>query len=509
MDQDSNKKHLRSVLLPFALLPAVWVAGCAHVAPPAASTPEERPPVAATNPAPQTPIMVKAAPARPAAEATAAESPKVEAEADSAPTTADSVTVAQPEEFPDIWARIRRGFGMKKLDSPLVGAHEQWFANNPEYMGRMMERARLYLHHIVAEVEKRGIPTEIALLPAIESAYQPYAYSRARAAGLWQFIAPTGRLYGLKMNWWYDGRRDVMASTQAALDYLEKLYNEFDGDWHLALAAYNAGEGKINRMIEYNRARGKPTDYQSLKLRRETINYVPKLQAMANIIANPEKYGVQLADIPNKPYFARVETDSQIDLGVVAKLVDMPVSELQVINPGFTRFATDPNGPHHLLVPADKKDALVEGLSNLAKEDRIQYRHHEVRRGDTLHEIARRYGITVEAIRAANNLHSNLLRAGQDLLIPISTRPLQPVIASAPRAQPVAASAASKSQPVLHLVRAGETLWGIARRYNVLVEQIRQWNLLGPQDVLKLGQKLRIWPTGGPSAAVPNLTPNS
>lgn len=393
---------------------------------------------------------------------------------------------------------------MPPLESPLVERHARWFAGNPEYMSRMTERARLYLHYIVEEVEKRGMPTELALLPAIESAYQPYAYSRARAVGLWQFMAPTGRVYGLKMNWWYDGRRDVIASTRAALDYLEKLYTEFDGDWHLALAAYNAGEGRVGRMMAYNRGRGKPTDYQSLnKLKPETINYVPKFQAMVNIIADPAKYDVQLADIPNKPYFARVETDAQIDLGVVAKLVDMPVSELQVINPGFTRFATDPDGPHHLLVPAEKKDTLIEGLNGLPKEDRVQYRHHLVVRGDSLHGIAGRYNVSVEALRTANNLRSNLLRVGQDLLVPVSTRQLTPVIASAPRSQPVAARAPGAGQPVIHKVRAGETLWGIARQYNVEIERLREWNLLGADDVLRLGQRLRIWPQGVPSATLP------
>jgi peptidoglycan lytic transglycosylase D len=411
-----------------------------------------------------------------------------------------------PELYPDIWARIRAGFSMPKLDSPLVAVHEKWFANNPDYMQRMMERSRLYLYHIVQEVEKRGLPTELALLPAIESGYQPYAHSRARAVGLWQFIAPTGRLYGLRMNWWYDGRRDVEASTQAALDYLEKLYNDFDGDWDLALAAYNAGEGKISRMMDYNRAHGRPTDYQSLRLRRETVNYVPKLQAMVNIIANPEKYGVKLAEIPNKPYFTRVDTGSQVDLGVVAKLTDMPVTDLQVINPGFTRWATDPNGPHYVLVPVDKKDALVEGLANLPDEQRVRWRGHQVRRGETLSDIARHYGVAVETIRSSNRLTSNLIRTGQNLLIPVSLRPLPPVV----NAQTVRATQAAPSSGmpyVIHQVRAGETLSSIARRYNVLVRQLAKWNLMSVTDVLRLGQRLRIWTSGEPSASLDDATP--
>jgi membrane-bound lytic murein transglycosylase D len=408
----------------------------------------------------------------------------------------------------DIWARLRKGFTMKPLDSPQVEREIKWFVNNPEYMQRMMDRAKLYLYYIADEVEKRGMPMEIALLPAIESAYKANAYSRARASGLWQFMPGTGRLYGLKANWWYDGRRDVQASTQAALDYLEKLYNDFDGDWHLALAAYNAGEGKVGRMMKYNERKGKPTEYQHLKLKRETLHYVPKLMAMVSIVADPAKYGVQLASIPDEPYFARVETGSQIDLGVVAKLVDVPIDDLHDINPGYTRWATDPNGPHHLLVPADKKDALIAGLSNLPEEERVQWLHHVVKRGDNLHEIARRYRVTVPVVRTANNLRSNLLRSGQDLLIPISARPLKPeVIRTAYRGS--SARAAQRTEPVIHRVRRGDTLSSIARRYDVLVSQIAKWNLMQLDDVLRLGTKLKIWTSGGPTASIEVSTPNS
>ena len=398
----------------------------------------------------------------------------------------------EPREYSDIWNRIRAGYAMPRLEGRAVALHEQWFANNPEYMARMMERARMYLYYIVDEIEKRGLPTELALLPAIESAYQPYAASRARAVGLWQFIAPTGRLYGLKNNWWYDGRRDIQASTLAALDYLEKLAADFNGDWHLALAAYNAGEGRITRALEYNRRKGLPADYQSLKVKRETRNYVPKLMAMANIVADPERYGVQLAQIPNEPFFASVDTGSQIDLGVVARLTELDIGDLQSINPGFNRWATDPEGPHHLLIPVAKKDAFVAGLNNLPEAERVQWRGHEVRRGDTLHEIARRYGVTVDSIRTSNNLRGNMLRAGQGLIIPVSHRTLTPAVRRAPEPAP---QASGKPGAVIHYVRVGDTLSGIARRYNVLINQLMQWNLIEPGDVLRLGQKLRIWPT--------------
>jgi membrane-bound lytic murein transglycosylase D len=417
-------------------------------------------------------------------------------------TTPDAVT----SNDSDIWARLRKGFTMKPLDSPQVEREIKWFVNNPEYMQRMMDRAKLYLYYITDEVEKRGMPMEIALLPAIESAYKANAYSRARASGLWQFMPGTGRLYGLKANWWYDGRRDVQASTQAALDYLEKLYNDFDGDWHLALAAYNAGEGKVGRMMKYNERKGKSTEYQHLKLKRETLHYVPKLMAMVSIVADPAKYGVQLTSIPDEPYFTRVETGSQIDLGVVAKLVDVSIDDLHDINPGYTRWATDPNGPHHLLVPADKKDALIAGLNSLPEDERVQWQHHSVKRGETLHQISRRYGLNVETLRTANNLHSNLLRNGQDLLIPISARPLKPeVIRTAFRAS---SSRAARGEPVIHRVRRGETLSSIARRYNVMAGQLAKWNLMQMSDVLRLGQKLKIWTGGPPTASIEVPTPN-
>jgi len=504
MEKEKSKKQILSVVLYLAL------AGCATTSSEAPKKAQETAPFMATsqdNPVVEVAKVVdptpapEAAPILPAHVLPADESP--------AATVAPSETpvAAAIPEYPNIWAKIRDGFSMATLDSPLVERERQWFINNPEYMQRMMERARLYLYYIVDEVEKRGMPMEIALLPAIESAYKPYAYSRARAAGLWQFIPSTGRLYGLKANWWYDGRRDVQASTQAALDYLEKLYNDFDGDWHLALAAYNAGEGKVMRMIKYNERKGKPTDFQDLKLKRETMHYVPKLMAMVSIVANPDKYGVQLADIPNEPYFARVETDSQVDLGVVAKLVDMPVDDLHKINPGYTRWATHPNGPHHLLVPADKKDALVEGLNNLPDDERVQWRHHIVKRGDTLHDIGRRYGVSVQALRVANNLRSNLLRRGQDLLIPIPANGDAKVIRTAYGKSGV--RDVPPGEPVIHRVRRGETLWSISRRYNVLVQQLTKWNLIHANDILRLGQKLKIWTSGGPTALIEFSTPNS
>ncbi len=401
-----------------------------------------------------------------------------------APSSQDSDS-ADKKNYSNLWDRIRAGLKFPPMEGPYVERQEQWFINNPDYMERMLQRANLYLFYIVEEVEKRGIPMEIALLPAIESAYQPQAYSRARASGLWQFIPSTGRLYGLKSNWWYDGRRDVMASTGAALDYLEKLEKDFNGDWYLALAAYNCGEGKVARLMEANQRKGLSTAYQDLKLPRETQQYVPKLMAMVNIVSDPAKYGLQLREIPNSPYFVQVDAGSQIDLSVVAKLTNLPVDDLYAMNPAFNRWATAPDGPHNLLIPVSAKDVLLEGLNDLPPDARMQWARHQVKRGETLSRIAYRYGVDADAIKVANNLYSKQVRVGQDLLIPVSGRKL---IITKPNTAP-----AKGKIRVVHQVRAGDTLSGIARKYNVYVTQLRKWNLMDADDMLKTGQKLLIW----------------
>ena len=422
------------------------------------------------------------------------------------PSPQVSTTPAAPEKkkYNNLWDRIRAGFKLPGMEGPYVERQEQWFVNNPDYMERMLQRANLYLFYIVEAVEKRGIPMEIALLPAIESAYQPHAYSRARASGLWQFIPSTGRLYGLKTNPWYDGRRDVMASTEAALDYLEKLGKDFNGDWHLALAAYNCGEGKVMRMIEANQRKGLSTAYQDLKLPRETQQYVPKLMAMVNIVSDPAKYGLQLREIPNSTYFVQVDAGSQIDLGVVAKLTNVPLDDLYNMNPAFNRWATAPDGPHHLLIPAAAKEVLMEGLNDLPPESRMQWARHEVKRNDTLSRIAYRYGVSPDVIKTANNLQSNQLRLGQDLLIPVSGRKL--VITKpnlAPDSKSIAKTTTGKVR-IMHQVRAGDTLSGIARKYRVYVDQLRIWNLMDADDMLKAGQKLLIWISPASAAAEKN-----
>jgi membrane-bound lytic murein transglycosylase D len=399
-----------------------------------------------------------------------------------------------PRQYTDLWERIRAGFALPPIHNATVERYEKWYAERPEYVAAMTQRAGRYLYYIVERVEARGMPTEIALLPAIESAYKPRAYSRARAAGLWQFIPSTGRLYGLKQNWWYDGRRDVVEATDAALDYLEKLHEQFNGDWHLALAAYNAGERRIERSIQRNERNGKDTDYLSLhSLKRETRHYVPKLMAVVNIVRDPAHYGLKLTSIPNRPYFDVAEIDGQVDLGVVADVSGVSVRELHSLNAGFRRWATDPQGPHRLLVPHGDRESITTALANLPASKRVQYGHYSVRRGDTLGGIARRHGLSVAALRSTNKIRGSLIRAGQDLLIPLSSRRITSArLARATASASGTAASSNGKRQLVHRVRAGDTLYAIARRYNVYVHQIASWNNLKVNSVLRLGQKLKI-----------------
>src|SRR5512141_2035910 len=267
-----------------------------------------------------------------------------------------------PLPDPDLWQRIRRGFSLEPLDSPLVQEHEAWYASRPDYIKRFVDRGSRYLHYIVEQVEKRGMPTEIALLPVIESAFTPRAMSRAKASGIWQFIPSTGKNYGLTQDWWRDNRNDIVAATDAALNYLQRLHDMF-GSWELALAAYNCGEGCVSRAIAYNQKRGLPTDYQSLKLPPETRSYVPKLFAVKNIVLSPAAYGIELESVPDQPYFTQVQAPAKIDVKVAAKLAGMTVEDFLALNPAHNRpIAVAPTGT--LVLPLDKADAFKENLEN-------------------------------------------------------------------------------------------------------------------------------------------------
>lgn len=378
----------------------------------------------------------------------------------------------------DLWQRIRNGFALAEHDSKLVRNHEAFYARKPEYMQRVIERSRRYLYHIVEEVEKRGMPTEIALLPIIESAYNPQAYSRSHASGIWQFIPSTGKHYGLKQNWWQDDRRDIVAATSAALDYLQMLHTMF-GDWELALASYNWGEGAVGRSLLKNQKKGLPTDFRSLKKPQETENYIPKLIAMKNLIAHPEAYGLQLEPIPNRPYFERVATTRRMDTKLAASLAEIPLAEFVALNPAHSRPVINVNGTHTLLLPIEKAETFA---SNLENYDRplVSWQAYVAKKGDTAESIAARFGLSAAYFKEVNSLGSRKkIGAGQTLLVPMKESAdnkhagADIAIMNDKPAEPVTLT---RTRSVSYTVKKGDTLAGIAKRHRVSVAKLQTWN---------------------------------
>jgi len=385
----------------------------------------------------------------------------------------------------DLWDRIRNGFSMPNLSNPLVQDRQIWYASRPSYVKHMVERSKRYLYYIVEELEKRGMPTELALLPMVESAFNPMAFSRARASGLWQFIPSTGKNYNLQQNSWYDGRRDIVASTGAALDYLQFLY-EMHGDWHLALASYNWGENAVARAIERNRAKGLPTDYASLTMPAETRYYVPKLQALKNIIASPHSFGVDLEPVANSPYFVTVQQTRDIDVRLAAKLADVPLAEFLALNPSHNRPVINANGAPTLVLPADKAQLF---LANLEGHDQplVSWRSYTLRPGDKLDRIAKINGISLAHLKEVNGIGRNTKVApGYQLLLPLKGASFEPLPAMY---QPPAPEPRATLRKLTYTVRRGDTLPSIAQRYKVSTNDLHRWNDIGR---LTAGQHLVI-----------------
>ena len=409
----------------------------------------------------------------------------------------------------DSWQRVRNAFSLDlELENARIRIQRKWYANHQEYMDRVAVRAQRYLYHVIEEIEKRDFPGELALLPIVESAYDPFAYSHGRASGMWQFIPGTGKRFGMKQDWWYDGRRDIVDSTRGALDYLAHLHKRFDGDWLLALAAYNSGEGNVSKAIRNNKRRGKATDFWSLKLPKETKAYVPKLLALAQLLDDPDKYGLQFNKIPNRPYFARVAIGSQIDLAQAAKLAEIDLDELYLLNPGFNQWATSPEGPHYLSVPQDKGDVFAQNLKQLPPEKRISWIRYTIRNGDSLSTIAKKYRTTAVALKQVNGLRGSRIRAGKTLFIPVASRSSDHYVLSA--AQRLNAKqegpANSGRTKHVHITRSGESFWTISRKYGVGMRELARWNGMATRDPLRIGQKLVVWtkPT-----QVASATPNA
>lgn len=477
------------------------------------------PPKPAPMPEPPAPALQMPAPEP--------ETPPPPAELEVSPLAAEITVLPQREA--DLWMRIRSGFALNELDSPLVREHEAWYASRPDYVRRMSERSELYLFHIVEEVERRRLPSEIALLPMIESAFNPRAYSRSKAAGIWQFIPSTGKHFGLDQNWWYDGRRDVLTATNAALDYLEKLHKMF-GSWDLALAAYNCGEGTMARAIAANQAKGLPTDYQSLNLPMESRHYVPKLMAVKHIIADPEAFGLQLNDVPNKPFFTTVEISKHIDVALAARFASMTVEELVALNPAFNKPMITVNDSERMLLPSAKVDVFRANMHRYGNQQLHTWQAYRAKKGERIDKIAGKFGMTVAQLRNLNTVAEKRgkLTGAQLLLVPlhpskplpteaqiaaaqlaatqlaatqiaatqiatpqIDTAQLAPAQIATTQAEPVLPMTSAPVLPQTYVVQKGDTLFALAKRFGTSVDLLTADNQLADGSV-KIGEVIAI-----------------
>ena len=399
-----------------------------------------------------------------------------------------NVDVTQNRES-DLWQRMRAGFAMPDLATPAAQDKTAWYAARGEYVKRSFERAKPFLFHIVEELEKRGMPTELALLPLVESAYNPRAVSPAQAAGMWQFIPSTGKKYKLTQDWWRDERRDIIASTSAALDYLQFLHSMFN-DWHLALAAYNWGEGAVGRAVERARARGEPTSYASLRMPAETAGYVPKLQAIKNIVMNPGLYNVALPSVPNAPYFTTITKTRDIDVKTAAKFADMPVEEFVALNPAHNRPVIPGANHPTIVLPADRIDAFKRNLENSQGKSISSWQAYLLKAGEKLEAVAARFGIEVSLLRSINGIGArSRVKTGHTLLVPKDGKAhdiMLPVNLDQP-----AVLAQERLLKTSHVVKKGDTLAGISKKYRVSPDDVKRWNKLSANSV-SAGQKLVI-----------------
>jgi membrane-bound lytic murein transglycosylase D len=459
---------LRKILL----LAALVLQACAT--PP---VPEPAPEPVAVPPPPPPKVVVAPEPAPPAPVA-----------APEKPQPAPAVTVVKPPADPgDLWERIRKGFAIANLEGKLVKQKTAQYAASPEYLQRIIGRSKLYLYHIVEEIEKRGLPTELALLPMVESAFNPMAYSRAHASGLWQFIPGTGRRFELEQNTWYDGRRDIVDSTNAALDYLTKLY-EMHGDWHLALASYNWGENAVRRAVARNKAAKRKADYASLRMPKETRHYIPKLQALENIIADPTSYKIDLDAIPDQPYFTVISDAPDIDVHLAARLAEMPVADFIALNPGFSRPLIRASAAKRIILPTDKVAAFYDNLDDFDEGALVSWEVYKPKPGEKLEAIARRFEISVAELRRVNGIAHNSSRLPKELVVPKNGE-AKATLAELPLmyAPPIPQYGQARA---VHVVRKGDTLSSIAAKYRTSVAALKAGNQIG--KVLSIGQKIYI-----------------
>jgi membrane-bound lytic murein transglycosylase D len=459
----------------------LWLAGCASNLPSPAGDAVGTAPVA-DAPSPTTQIAPPPAFSGPRAPLTALTGSDV---------GSSSVAAIQPPA--DLWARIRAGFGMRQLDSDLVHQQEQWYASRPDYIQRMTDRSRKYLFHIVEELERRGMPSELALLPFIESAFNPQAVSSARAAGMWQFMPGTGRDYDLKQNFFRDDRRDVLASTRAALDYLQRLYTMF-GDWHLALAAYNWGEGNVARAIARNQRAGLGTAYTDLKMPDETRNYVPKLQAVKNLISNPDQFSTELPVIENHPYFDMVAVERDMDTALAAKLADIELDDFKALNPQINRPVILAAATPQILLPWDNAKVFQRNLAAYSEGRFATWTAWTVPGTMSAAEAAKRVGMSEAELRSVNTIPPRMLiKAGSVLVVPRSPSKTEDVASHIADNAQLSLAPEQQMRRTTHKAGKRESVATVARRYRVSPVQVAEWNNVAVNAAFRAGQQVVVF----------------
>ena len=389
--------------------------------------------------------------------------------------------------------KIRNNFSLDFEINDRVKSEINFILRNDDYMEKVILRSAPFLPFIVGELKTRDMPLELAFLPIVESAYDPFAYSYGQAAGLWQLIPITAKRFNVDQNWWFDGRRDVIISTNAALNYLQYLHSFMNEDWLLALASYNAGEGTVSKSIKKNKKQGKPTDFWNLDLSSQTSAYVPRLLALIEIISNPKRYFIKLPYISNDPFFETVNISSQLDLSIAAELAEIELNDLYNLNSGFNRWATSPEGPHRLLIPTDKVENFRNALSALPEDQRVRWERHNVKFGETLSEIALEYNTTSGQIKLANDITSNMIRVDSYLMIPVSNQTREKYQKSESQRRITKQNKTRNGNKIEHTVKRGESLWLLSRRYDVDINTIAGWNGISPKDILSIGEKIVIW----------------
>jgi len=403
-----------------------------------------------------------------------------------------SVNTIQYSQEDDLWQVIANRQGIKSVSNSRVQSRIDWISNHPEYLSLISKRAEPFLYLVVSELEKQNVPIEIALLPIVESDYYPFSYSHGTAAGLWQFIPSTGRMYGLEEDWWHADRRDVLASTKAAANYLNDLNKMFKGDWLLSIAAYNAGPGRIQRAIDTNIKLGKKTDFWSLDLPQETEKYVPKLLALSQVIKNPSRYNQKLLEIDNKPFLNEVELDSQFDLALISQWTGLSIDQIYNYNPGLKRWATPESLPYIMLLPEEVIYSFNDNLSKQDQRPKISWTRYKIKQGDSLSLIAQNYNTTIGQIMSVNELDNDAIRADKYLIVPLAQKSENYYSLSDNQREKSRLNIQKNSEKIIYTVVAGDSLWKISIKFDTTINNLVRWNQISPSDSLSIGKELVI-----------------